>query len=44
MAVRDALAETQLTARATEFDLPKACPCTLDELLEGDLETLWPHR
>jgi hypothetical protein len=42
-AVKDAFEEANLTARAAECDIPKACPCTLDELLEGDLETLWPR-
>ena len=42
MAVKSAFAETGIAAKALEFDLPKACPCGLDELLEGDLETLWP--
>ena len=42
-AVKDAFAETRLAARAAEFELPKSCPCALDELLEGDLETLWPR-
>jgi len=33
-----ALAETNLTARAKELDVPAKCPYTLDELLEDDLE------
>lgn len=39
-AVRDALQETNLTERARELDIPKDCPYTLDELLEGDLNSL----
>jgi hypothetical protein len=42
-AVRAALTETRLVARAKQLDLPVHCPCTLDELLESDLEELWPH-
>jgi hypothetical protein len=42
MAIKDALAETGLEARAFEFELPKTCPCSLDQLMEGDLEGLWP--
>jgi hypothetical protein len=39
-AVKDALAETALGPRAKELALPKACPWTLDELLEGDLDQI----
>jgi hypothetical protein len=42
--IKDALAETGLTARAIEFDLPKSCPASLDQLLEGELEDLWPRQ
>jgi len=44
MAINDALAETGLTARANEFDLPKTCPCSLDQLIDGDLDDLWPRH
>ena len=36
-AVELALAQTNLTARAKELNIPAKCPYTLDELLEGDL-------
>jgi hypothetical protein len=44
MAVKDALAETGLTTYAGEFNFPKTCPCSLDQLLDGDLEQLWPRH
>ena len=44
MAIKAALAETGLTARTIGFDLPKTCPCSLDQLLDGDLEELWPRH
>ena len=44
MAIEDALAETGITARTIGFDLPKTCPCSLDQLLDGDLEELWPRH
>jgi len=40
-AVKDALDETDLAARAAEFRIPDTCPYTLSELLEGDLTALW---
>ena len=43
-AVRDALEETNLTAHARDFDIPKECPYTLDELLEGDVNALQRPR
>jgi predicted transcriptional regulator len=39
-AVKDALLETKLTARAKEFNLPEKCPYHLADLLEGDLDAL----
>jgi hypothetical protein len=42
-AVRDALDEAGLRAKAKDFDIPETCPYTLAELLEGDLDTLWPR-
>jgi Domain of unknown function DUF29 len=39
-AVKDALRETDLTTRAKEFSLPEKCPCSLADLLEGDLDAL----
>ena len=42
-AVKAALAETRLVARAKQLDLPVRCPWTVDELLESELEELWPH-
>jgi len=43
MAVKFALRETKLTARAKELDIPPTCPYTLDELLTGELDSLWPR-
>ena len=40
IAVKDALQETDLTARAKEFSLPEKCPYKLADLLEGDLDAL----
>jgi hypothetical protein len=42
-AVRDALDETNLKLKAKEFNIPQSCPYTLTELLEGDLNQLWPR-
>jgi Domain of unknown function DUF29 len=42
-ALKEALTETRLPTRRRELDLPVHCPCTLDELLESDVEELWPH-
>ena len=39
-AVKDALDETGLAAKAREFDIPETCPYTLPQLLEGDLDVL----
>ena len=39
-AVRDALDETNLSEHARDFDIPKECPYSLDELLEGDINRL----
>lgn len=39
-AVRDAQQETNLTEHARDFDIPKECPYTLDELLDGDINAL----
>ena len=39
-AVRDALDETNLTERAKKLDIPKECPYTLEELLDGDINAL----
>ncbi len=41
-AVRDALQESNLTERARELNIPKDCPYTLQELLDGDLNALRP--
>ena len=43
-AVRAALRETGLTKRARELDIPEECPYTLDALLDGELEDLFPTR
>jgi hypothetical protein len=43
-AVRDALEETNLTGHARDFDIPKECPYTLDELLDGDVNALQRPR
>ena len=40
-AVKQALDETNLAAKAAELAIPETCPYTLDELLEGDLNSLW---
>jgi hypothetical protein len=40
IAVKDALHETNLTARAKEFSFPEECPYNLANLLEGDLDAL----
>lgn len=40
-AVVDALAETNLTKRAAEFNIPAGCPYSLDELLGPDPAALW---
>jgi RNase P protein component len=42
-AVKSALAETNLKPKAKQLDIPETCPYTLDELLEGDLNDLWPR-
>jgi hypothetical protein len=41
--VRDALDETNLAATANQLDIPANCPYTVSELLEGDLNSLWPR-
>ena len=40
LAVRDALREANLTAKAKEFGLPENCPYRVSDLLEGDLDAL----
>jgi len=42
-AVKDALEETGLVSQAPEFQIPEICPYSLAELLESDLNTLWPR-
>ena len=42
-AVELALVETNLDGRVANPDIPEECPYTLDALLEGDLNTLWPR-
>jgi hypothetical protein len=42
-AVKDALEETNLMGRADEFSIPKNCPYTLQEMLDADLDSLWPR-
>jgi hypothetical protein len=42
-AVKAALDETNLTSKAKELDIPETCPYTVDELLESDLNQLWPR-
>jgi hypothetical protein len=39
-AVKDALQETGLAAKAKEFSFPEKCPYSLADLLEGDLDAL----
>lgn len=39
-ALKDALEETQLTAKAKEFGLHESCPYTISSLLEDDLDAL----
>jgi uncharacterized protein DUF29 len=41
-AVKSALDETNLQSQAKKLDIPEKCPYTLDELLEADLNALWP--
>jgi Domain of unknown function DUF29 len=38
--VKDALRETELTAKAKDLGLRAACPYTISDLLEGDLNAL----
>jgi len=40
-AVEIALAETNLTERAADLALPRDCPYTLINLIDGDLDALW---
>jgi hypothetical protein len=42
-AVAIALAETKLQQPAQQLDIPDECPVSLGELLEADLDTLWPR-
>jgi hypothetical protein len=42
-AVKQALDETNLKSKAKQLEIPETCPYTLDELLEGDLNDLWPR-
>jgi hypothetical protein len=39
-AVRDALDKTNLMEHVKDFDIPRECTYTLDELLEGDVSAL----
>jgi len=41
-AVELALVETNLGGHAANPDIPEECPYTLENLLEGDLNALWP--
>jgi hypothetical protein len=41
-AIKQVLDETNLKSKAKELEIPEKCPYTLDELLEGDLDTLRP--
>jgi hypothetical protein len=38
-----ALVETNLAGPGANPDIPKECPCTLESLLDGDLNALWPR-
>jgi hypothetical protein len=42
-AVELALVETNLAGHAANPDIPEKCPYTVEALLEGDLNELWPH-
>ena len=42
-AVELALVETNLAGQAANPDIPEECPYTLETLLEGDLNALWPN-
>jgi hypothetical protein len=42
-AVKQALNETNLKSNARDLDIPEKCPYKLEELLEADLDTLWPR-
>jgi len=42
-AVKQALEETDLVANENALNFPETCPYKLDELLNGDLNTLWPR-
>ena len=42
-AVRQALRETRLRARAADLDIPATCPYALDELLTDKLDDLLPQ-
>jgi Domain of unknown function DUF29 len=42
-AVKQALDETNLSAKAKQFAIPETCPYNVFELLEGDLNDLWPR-
>ena len=43
-AIKQALDETNLKSQAKTLAIPQKCPYTLDELLEGDLDALWPGK
>ena len=43
LALKSALQETGLKARSKEFAIPKECPYSLRDLLEGDLDKLQPR-
>jgi hypothetical protein len=43
-AVKSALDETNLKSPTKTFAIPEKCPATLDELLQGDLDALWPGK
>jgi hypothetical protein len=38
-----ALVETNLAGHAVDPDIPEECPYTLKNLLEDDLNALWPR-
>jgi hypothetical protein len=42
-AVELALVETNLAGHASNPDIPEECPYSLETLLEGDLNALWPR-
>jgi hypothetical protein len=43
-AIKQVLDETNLKSQLKALDIPKKCPYTLGELLEGDLDVLWPGK